>query len=722
MRPRDPNFDAEQDAELRAVPVPEGLVDRLRRTALADDEGLDAAVRGVPLPDGLVARLRRSILADDEAIDAAVRDVLVPVDLWGRLRRVPKGRLRLARLTRWATATSLVLGIGLSYVGAIVALLLLAFPSRDVSRPKLVTDWEVEFSDPAEQAVGMVAQPDWLDDGRPPDDGMPKPPAYTPEVVLVKYVDPASGRFDAAVNPLGSVDPLLDASPWGALGSNPTIDPDIDDLKKWPPPVPKGIAWPLVPSAKLGFLIEFGVHPFVSPVDPQLRTIPVPLGVDSSSYELMRRYLEDGELPKPAAVRTEEFLAAADYDFPRPRNRPLELSVAAGPSPFAFNFSNFDGEAVRMFQVGVQAREIRNHHHRPTYLIPVVDVSASMRLDGRLDMVRRALEQMGGYLGPEDRVSLIAFSEEAELVVEDCGAEDAPDLAAAVRSLAVQSSTNLAAGLQRAYAAVPLGTAAEKTAVRIVLLTDGQAELGRGTAELIEQRLGEAAGRQVLLDVIDLGRGEEVDRQLASFAEAGGGKIRHAANADQVRWAMLEILTGRSQLVAADVQLRVTFNPKTVLEYRLLGHEADLAGLNPADPQADFHAGQSATALYEVRLKKGGSGSRGAEVASVELTYRAPTDGQSRTLTRRLRRNQFASTFLQSPLSLQQAVLVAQAAEVLRKSPFGRVPEGRVRPGGRSLALVLELAGQVDTQLRERRWFVEFVSLVERAEGKRPTP
>ena len=46
----------------------------------------------------------------------------------------------------------------------------------------------------------------------------------------------------------------------------------------------------------------------------------VPLGVDAASYELAKRWLEDGELPPPQQVRTEEFLAAVDYKFPSRRN------------------------------------------------------------------------------------------------------------------------------------------------------------------------------------------------------------------------------------------------------------------------------------------------------------------------------------------------------------------------------------------------------------------
>ena len=75
------NPDPNLDAQLRAVPLPEGLVERLRQTALADDDGLDAALREVPLPAGLLDRLRGIPLADDADLDATLRDVPVPAGL-----------------------------------------------------------------------------------------------------------------------------------------------------------------------------------------------------------------------------------------------------------------------------------------------------------------------------------------------------------------------------------------------------------------------------------------------------------------------------------------------------------------------------------------------------------------------------------------------------------------------------------------------------------------
>ncbi len=383
--------------------------------------------------------------------------------------------------------------------------------------------------------------------------------------------------------------------------------------------------WPSWPGAHYAFLIKHHVHPFVSPAsDPRLQSTVVPLGVDGQSYELTKRYLENKILPPPELVRTEEFLAAVDYGFPQPTQEALELSLAGGPSPFG-------GEGLYLLQVGVQAGHVAPRQRPPVHLVLAVDTSANMRWHGRIDMVRRALKEFSGPLDAGDRLSLVAFGEDARVVVEDVGPGEADQFVAAVGSLSAKGSSNLPEGLSRAYDVARQQSAAGRPAVRVVLLTDSMVDLTSDSATRILQQLTEAADHGTPLHVVDLSQQGEPDPQLRKFAASGHGAVHAAANADEVRWALREVMTGQSQVVARDAQLRVTFNPKVVLEYRLLGHEATLlAGLLPQHPQADFHDGQWATALYEIRLAP----AAGGEVANAELTWydgdRPRPDGQRR--------------------------------------------------------------------------------------------
>ena len=73
--------DSKLDARLRAVPLPDGLLDRLMALPLADDEDVDKLVCDVAVPPGLLERLQAIALADDDGLDEALRDVPIPDDL-----------------------------------------------------------------------------------------------------------------------------------------------------------------------------------------------------------------------------------------------------------------------------------------------------------------------------------------------------------------------------------------------------------------------------------------------------------------------------------------------------------------------------------------------------------------------------------------------------------------------------------------------------------------
>ena len=139
------------DDELRRVPLPEGLLVRLRRlgkeiSELSDQE-LDDSLRSVPVPAHLGDRLLE-IVADeqlDEQLlavevpdglldemtyvpqDERLRDVVVPVNLLLQLRRIPPRRRRRIPTTQLALAASVLLMISLGYALSMVGLVLTAY-------------------------------------------------------------------------------------------------------------------------------------------------------------------------------------------------------------------------------------------------------------------------------------------------------------------------------------------------------------------------------------------------------------------------------------------------------------------------------------------------------------------------------------------------------------------------------------------------------------------
>jgi len=680
------------------------------------DASLDDRLRDVPVPEGLLERLRSVAAFDDAELDIHLRRVAVPFGLLDRLRRVPSGGLRPVRLTEVMLAASLLLAVGLTYVALGAGLLLLSFPSSE-EQPRIAGRWLITQL-PVEETQRSLEFQVASSSAGPLDSSQRAatvPHLNGPPVTLVSTF-PGTSPFrelpPLSSDPLGPLSPahlLLDATiyRWGVFGSHKPFD-ELPDLKKAPGLGRRGVEPPLVPGFDFAFFFRYGTHPFVFPAaDPKLQTSVVPLDVDPASYELTLRYLEDGELPSPGAIRTEDFLAAVACPFPPPQKDALGLTVAGGPSPA--------GKVLRFFQVGVQARDLPVVERSPMHLTLAVDISASMRWGGRLKMIQKALRRLLDQLRPEDRVSLVAYNEYGNMLFEDLGRDKAEVFRSALDALAAEGATNIGAGLGQAYAVAHHRVEDSGKANRVVLLTDGRAELDGDAVGRIESLLTEAAARGITLDVIDLGAEQGdvgSDPQLIGFAKAGGGRARRAVNAEAVYWALQEILTGKEQWVATGARLQVAFNPKAVLAYRLLGHEARaMAGLMPAPCETNFHPGQSATALYEVRLKPDGE----AQVAEATLTWRDPQTGKGHRIVKRMRREAFASSWVRAPMSLQAATVAAETAEWLRGSPFLKM---RSRPA--SVAQIREMAEQVDSRLAANGPFQEMLRLLDHVEKAKP--
>ena len=74
-----------------------------------------------------------------------------------------------------------------------------------------------------------------------------------------------------------------------------------------------------------------GTNPFIDTEDDHLSTFA--MDVDTGSYSITRRYLTDGYLPPPEAVRVEEFVNTFDYNYDPPiRGRFCYPRIDGAPS------------------------------------------------------------------------------------------------------------------------------------------------------------------------------------------------------------------------------------------------------------------------------------------------------------------------------------------------------------------------------------------------------
>ncbi|WP_328854161.1 von Willebrand factor type A domain-containing protein [Microbispora hainanensis] len=325
------------------------------------------------------------------------------------------------------------------------------------------------------------------------------------------------------------------------------------------------------------------------------------LDVDTASYGYARRALEEGRLPDPGQVRTEEFVNAFRQDYAEPEDDGFAVHIDGARMP---------DRRTALLRVGLQTREPDPSERRPVSLTFVVDVSGSMAEPGRLDLVRRALHTLVDQLVPGDQVSIVSFREEAQVIAETTAVTRRSELHEAIDRLNAGGSTNLADGLETGYR-LAAGSFRQDATNRVVLLSDGLANTGDTAWQTILGRVSEHAGKKITLLCVGVGR-EYGDELMEQLADRGDGAAVYVSTEDDVRKAFTERLTTTLEVRARDAKAQVTFNPSAVESYALLGYE------NRALTSEDFRddskdggeigPGHSVTALYRVHLRPGADG------------------------------------------------------------------------------------------------------------------
>lgn len=391
--------------------------------------------------------------------------------------------------------------------------------------------------------------------------------------------------------------------------------------------------------------------------------------MDTASYTITRRYLRDGHLPPPSAIRVEEFINAFDYGDPAPRRGDFRLTAEGAPDPFG------DRERSYILRFGIAAREVDASARPPALLIFTVDVSGSMARENRLGLVKRALEALLGQLRPDDRVGLVVYGSQGRVLLEPT--LDHEVIRQAIDRLQPGGSTNAEEGLVLAYRMAEQyrsGSQEEEASmppiVRVILCSDGVANVGRTGAESILERIRQDAAKGVELTTVGFGMGNYNDKLMERLADTGDGRYAYVDDFEEAHRIFVEELTGTLLTIAHDARSQVEFDPKAVERWRLLGYEnRDIADNRFRDPTVDageVGAGQTVTALYEVKLRPRIPGHR--LVATLRLRYRPTGREDFVEVERSLRARDLARSWDDASSRLQLASVVGEFAEILKHS------------------------------------------------------
>lgn len=659
----------------------------------------------------------------------------------------------IARWLRWRTGLGIGLGFGIAGLAALVFALVPSSTqfARLQSSPRTFAP-EDALTGPTQNSLATtpLPQPQTMESSGPVASSLPQPALSTPTTVALdtaeSVISPSQPqptlaqryglkRTDLAARPERAALSKADALHPSALSDSTRLPMAISDA------APSGAMQRSGAESRYRRLAEqpesrriqesttesYGVlidNAFKDVTHSPLSTMGI--DVDTAAYSNVRRFLREGQLPPPDAVRIEELINYFTYDYAPPGagEAPVRVHLEVAQCPW-----NTEHQLVR---VALKARELAHGARPHANLVFLVDVSGSMSPENKLPLVKRSLRLLVERLGEADTVGIVTYAGNAQIALSPTSCDHKDAIYAAIDRLEAGSGTNGGEGIQGAYRMAR--DRFERSAVnRVLLCTDGDFNVGITSQGALTELIQREAKSGVFLSVLGFGMGNLKDSTMELLADKGNGHYAYIDSFSEARKVLSEQLEGTLVTVAKDVKIQIEFNPQHVARWRQIGYEnRQLAARDFNDDRkdaGDAGAGQCVTALYEIVpahpllasaesplryqprprptvVPETGSAHE-QELLLVKVRYKLPDSDSSSVLEKALKPT--SPEFRKASTDFQWASAVAGFGMLLRDSPHR---------GATSIESVLGWA-QAGLGKDPQGFRSEFIDLVRRAQTLR---
>lgn len=386
------------------------------------------------------------------------------------------------------------------------------------------------------------------------------------------------------------------------------------------------------------------------------------LNVSDVSFKLAAASLEKGVMPDVSTLRSEEFINAFDYRDPEPPpGVPVAFAWERARYPFAHN------RDLLRFSVKTAARG--REAGKPLSLTLLLDNSGSMERADRVRIIQESLRVLASQLKPQDKISVVTFSRTPRLWIDGLAGSQAGDLAKRVGDLAPQGGTNLEDAMNLAYQTASRHYLAGGVN-RVVLLTDGAANLGNVDPEALKQKVEAQRKQGIALDCFGIGWEGYNDDLLEVLSRNGDGRYGFVNTPEEAATEFAGQLAGALQVAASDVKVQVEFNPRRVTAYRQIGYakhqlKKEQFRDNTVDA-AEIAAAEAGNALYAVEVNPNGEGPLG----TVRVRFKVPGTSDYREHEWSVPFTGNAGAMEQASPAMRLASSAAAFSEWLASSPF----------------------------------------------------
>jgi len=264
----------------------------------------------------------------------------------------------------------------------------------------------------------------------------------------------------------------------------------------------------------------------------------------------------------------------------------------------------------------IKGEEIIVGERPPMNLVLVLDRSGSMSERGKLEYAKKAANEIISSLGSNDRLGIVAYSTNVELLYPIQILEDKRIARNVVNSLYPTNSTNLSGGLIKGINQIE-SVLNKDYLNRVVLLSDGLANAGITNISQINKISRRASERGIGITTMGLGANYD-ETMLTNIAEYGAGNYYFIESPTQIASIFNKEFGQLVKTVAKNPRIKLHLEPgvkiKDVSGYKYFEKDGNIE-INPGD----LFGGQERNILIRLDAPTSQLGSNKLAKASLEF-------------------------------------------------------------------------------------------------------
>jgi Ca-activated chloride channel family protein len=354
----------------------------------------------------------------------------------------------------------------------------------------------------------------------------------------------------------------------------------------------------------------------------------------SQDFGAFRQILDEGGIPGPSTIDDVGFFAEHVVELPTAE---CDDDICVH-GVLGMMGNMIDGSDCTVVLLGLNTTlDAENLERPPLNLALAVDTSGSMAGES-MEWVRTGLLSLVDALEPGDRLTLVDFDTDAEIVIKHAVAgDDDAAMDRAIQTLEAAGGTNIYDGLLVAFESVD-EIAEEGMQNRVILLSDGLATSGNTNANDILDLAEYYAEIGYGLTTIGMGSNFDIDL-MRDLAEAGAGAFYFLEDPSAVEEVFVEevetflVPIGQDATIELDVSddytLRNIFGTTDhVIEGNHVTIDIPLLQLAKRTSDEDNEAGRRGGGMTVIAEMVPNEGAQAGEVGAVGFSFTEVSSGE----------------------------------------------------------------------------------------------